>query len=306
MHVFVTGASGHLGSAVVPELLGAGHRVTGLARSERAAETIARAGATVRHGRLDDLPGLEQAAREADGVIHLAFRHDLMGQGDYEGALNEDLRALEALATGLAGSGKPLVIAAGTISFAAQGHPGMLTEADTLPGGARIDAENLLAAHAGRGVRTSAVRLPPVVHSHLDRVGFVPTLVALARERRAAGFVGDGSNRWPCVHTLDAARVFRLALESAPAGSRLHAVAEEGVPFRDIAGAIARGLDLPDPGAVAPEDLEAHFSFLAGLAGVDNPTSNQHTRDLLDWAPEHPGLLEDLATAHYFATDRAA
>ncbi len=304
MHVFVTGASGHLGSAVVPELLAGGHRVTGLARSDRAAGIIARSGAMVRRGTLDDTAGLEEAAREADGVIHLAFRHDLMGQGDYVGALDEDLSAIEAMATGLRGSGKPLVIAAGTIPLASAGSR-ILTEADTAPDGPRIDAENLVMSYAEHGVRAAAVRLPPIVHSDLDQVGFVPTLIGLARERGRSGFVGDGSNRWPAVHTVDAARLFRLALESAPAGSRLHAVAEEGVAFRLVAEAIARGLDVP-AAEISPEDREAQFSFLAGLVSVDNPTSSQHTRASLGWEPQHPSLLEDLATGHYFTTHTPA
>jgi nucleoside-diphosphate-sugar epimerase len=300
MRVFVTGASGHIGSAVVPELLRAGHQVVGLARSDASAAALTAAGAEVRRGDLDDLDGLREAAAASDGVIHLAFKHEAMFSGDQAAATSADLAAIQALGAGLEGSGKPFVGTSGTLMLAfggITGRPG--TEHDVLEGEGRIEAEKVAVALAERGVRSSVVRLPPTVHSALDRHGFVPSLIGFARDKGVAGYVGDGANRWPATHTLDAARAYRLALESAPAGSRLHAVADEGVAFRDIAEAIGRHLDLPTAG-IAAEDAAAHFSFLAGFAGLDNPTSSALTRELLGWTPSHPGLLEDLDQGHYF------
>jgi len=301
MRVFVTGASGHIGSAVVPELLAAGHQVIGLARSDGSAEALAAAGAEVRRGDLDDLDGLREAAGAADGVIHLAFRHDLMGAGDYEGASAADLAATKALAAGLEGTGKPLVTTSGTLMLAfagITGRPG--TEADFASGGPRVDAENLVIGLAERGVRSSVVRLPPVVHSSLDHHGFAHILIGIARQAGVSGYVEDGANRWPSVHTLDAATVYRLAIESAPAGTRLHAVADEGVPFRDIAAAIGHGVGVPTA-SISAADAAERFAFLGRMVGVDNPTSSELTRKLLNWNPAHPGLIEDLAQAHYFA-----
>jgi nucleoside-diphosphate-sugar epimerase len=301
MRVFVTGASGHIGSAVVPELLRAGHQVIGLARSDGSAEALTAAGAEVRRGDLDDLDGLREAAGAADGVIHLAFRHDLMGAGDYEGASAADLAATKALAAALEGTGKPLVTTSGTLmlTFAGiTGRPG--TEADFASSGPRVDAENLVIGLAERGVRSSVVRLPPVVHSSLDHHGFAHILIGIARQAGVSGYVEDGANRWPSVHTLDAATVYRLALESAPAGTRLHAVADEGVPFRDIAAAIGRGTGVPTA-SISAADAADRFAFLGRMVGVDNPTSSELTRKLLDWNPTHPGLIEDLDQGHYFA-----
>jgi len=300
MRVFVTGASGHIGSAVVPELLEAGHQVVGLARSDRAAAALAAAGAEAWRGDLDDLVGLRQAAAAADGVIHLAFRHDLMATGDHAGAAAADLAAIEAIAAALDGTGKPFVATSGTLMLAGAGitgRPG--TEADFAPGGYRVDAENFVIGLAGSGVRSSAVRLPPIVHSELDRHGFAHILIAVARQAGESAYVADGANRWPSVHTLDAARVYRLALESAPAGSRLHAVADEGIPFRDIAAAIGRGTGLPTVSISAPAAAE-RFAFLGGVVGVDNPTSSAVTRKLLGWEPAEAGLIEDLEVSHYF------
>ncbi len=300
MRVFVTGASGHIGSAVVPELLRAGHQVVGLARSDSSAEAIAAAGAGVQRGELDDLDGLREAAGAADGVIHLAFRHDLMRTGDFAAAVATDFAAIEALASALEGTGKPLAISSGTLVLAAAGitgRPG--TEADFASGGPRADAENFVIGLAGRGVRSSAVRLPPIVHSHLDHHGFAHILIGIARQAGVSGYVGDGANRWPSVHTLDAARVFRLALEGAPAGTRLHAVADEGIPFRDIAAAIGRGAGVP-AASISPSDASERFAFLGAFVGVDNPTSSEVTRKLLGWDPAHPGLIEDLEHGHYF------
>lgn len=293
MRVFVTGASGHLGSAVVPELIKAGHEVVGLARSDASADRLAAAGATVRRGDLDDLDGLRAAAAAADGVIHLAFKHDLMIGGDYAGAVDADLAAVRALADGLAGSGKPFVGTSGTAMVAGLGRTA--TEDDALPAGPRVDAENLIVGLDG--VRSSVVRLPPVVHSTLDKHGFVPMLITAARKAGSAGYLGDGANRWPSVHTLDAAHLYRLALEGAPAGSRLHAVHDEGIPVRQLAEAIGARTGLPVV-SVPAEEAQAFFGPAAMLTGLDNPASAARTRELLGWAPVEPGLLDDLD--HYF------
>jgi nucleoside-diphosphate-sugar epimerase len=300
MRVFVTGASGHIGSAVVPELLDAGHHVVGLARSDSSAAALTAAGAEVRRGDLGDLDGLREAATAADGVIHLAYRHDAMQSGDLVGAHGADMGAIEAIGAALESSGKPLVGTSGTLMLSFAGPTGRpVTEEDVLKEGGRIDAENAVVALAEAGVRSSVVRLPPIVHSTLDRTGFAPTLIGIARDTGVSGYVGDGSNRWPAVHTLDAARVYRLALEEAAAGTRLHAVADEGVPLRDIAAAIGRGLDLPSE-SIAAEDAAGHFSFLGGFVGLDNTASSELTRRLLDWQPTHSGLLDDLDDGHYF------
>jgi nucleoside-diphosphate-sugar epimerase len=301
MRVFVTGASGHIGSAVVPELLAAGHRVVGLARSEGSAAALTAAGAEVRRGDLDDLDGLSEAAAAADGVIHLAFKHEAMRSGDFAGAVAADLRAIEAIGAALDGSGKPFVSTSGTLMLAFAGITGRAgTERDVVDAGPRIAAENTVVGFAEHGVRSAVVRLPPLVHSTLDHHGFGPTLIGIARSKGVSGYVADGSNRWPAVHTLDAAHVYRLALESAPAGSRLHAVADEGVPFRDIAEVIGRKLGLPTA-SIAADDASDHFSFLGPFVSLENPCSSELTRDWLGWEPTHPGLIEDLDHGHYFA-----
>jgi nucleoside-diphosphate-sugar epimerase len=302
MRVFVTGASGHLGSAVVPELRAAGHHVTGLARSDSSAAAVAALGAEVRRGDLDDLDRLREAAAAADGVLHLAFKHEAMRSGAFVDAVDADRRAVEAMGEALAGSGKPLVIAGGTLMLPLGGISGRAgTEADFMPSGPRIDTENAVIALAERGVRSSAVRLPPLVHSDLDHHGFTPALIGFARAKGYAGYPGDGANRWPAAHTLDAARLFRLALEKAPAGSRLHAVDDEGVPLREIAEAIARNLDLPAK-SVPAEEVPDYFEFLAAFIGLDNPVSSARTRELLGWEPAHPRLIADIDAGHYFAT----
>jgi nucleoside-diphosphate-sugar epimerase len=299
MRVFITGASGHIGSAVVPELQKAGHQVVGLARSEAAAQAIAGWGAEVRRGDLEDLDGLRAAAAEADGVIHLAFRHDLMRSGDLETAAATDLAALRALAEPLIGTGKPLVGTSGTLMLTQLGLDRPATEDDTIPGGYRVDAENMVIGLADEGVRSSVVRLPPTNHSHLDTHGFISVIIESARKAGRSAYIGDGANRWPSVHTLDTATVYRLAVESAPAGSRLHSVGDEGIPFRQMAETIGRRLGLPTE-SITAEQAPEHFGFLALFVGLDNPTSAAITRRLLGWQPAHPGLLADLEEDHYF------
>ena len=299
MRVFVTGATGHIGSAVVPELLQAGHRVTGLARSDGGAAALAAVGADVHRGDLDDVEGLHAAAAASDGVIHLAFNHDF---SDFLGSAETDLRAVEAMGAALVGSGKPFVGTSGTLMVAfVEGR--LATEEDTLPAGPRIDSENATIALAEKGVRSSVIRLAPLVHSNLDHHGFTHHIIDCARKAGVSAYIGDGTNRWPALHTLDAARLYRLALESAPAGTRLHGVADEGVPFRDIAEVIGRHLDLPVV-SIAPEEGPSHFGFLGFFAALDNPTSSSLTRKELDWHPERPGLLDDLDEGHYFAEEQ--
>jgi nucleoside-diphosphate-sugar epimerase len=301
MRVFVTGGSGHIGSALIPELRSAGHQVIGLARSEASAAKLEADGVEVRRGDLDDLDVIGKAAADADGIIHLAYRRDLMRSGDVAGVMASNQAVLEAAADALEGSGKPFVSAGGTLALWAGGITGRAgTEDDTVASGPLAAPENATVALAERGVRASVIRLSPVVHSTLDTQGFAPALIAIARDKGVAAYVGDGANRWPAVHTLDAARLFLLALESAPAGSRLHGVAEEGVPFREFAEAIGRNLGVPTA-SIAPEDAAGHFGFLGMFAAADNPTSSALTRQRLGWRPVHPGLIADLAAGHYFA-----
>jgi nucleoside-diphosphate-sugar epimerase len=301
MRVFVTGASGHIGSALIPELQAAGHEVTGLARSDASADKLEAAGVQVRRGDLDDLDVIAKEAADADGVVHLAYKRDLMRSGDIAGLIAANQAVLEAAGNALEGTGKPFVSPVGTLVLWAggiTGRPG--SEDDTVASGPLAAAENATAELAGRGVRAVVIRLSPVVHSCLDAEGFTPALIAIARDKGVAAYVGDGTNRWPAVHTLDAARLFRLALESAPAGARLHGVAEEGVPFREFAGAIGRNLGVPTA-SIAPDEAADHFGFLAMFAAADNPASSALTRQRMGWEPTHPGLIADLDAGHYFA-----
>jgi nucleoside-diphosphate-sugar epimerase len=307
MRVFVTGASGWIGSAVVPELIGAGHQVTGLARSDASAAALTAAGAEVLRGTLDDLDTLRSAAAASDGVIHLAFKHDIAFTGDFQGAADADRRAVGTFGEALAGSDRPFVIASGTAGLTpgrvATERDGHAPDSAAHLGGAQqtrwATAEATLSL-ASRGVRSSVLRLPPTVHGDGDN-GFMATIAGIARAKGVSGYIGDGSNRWPAVHRLDAAHLFRLALEKAPAGSTLHAVADEGVPIRDIAEVIGRHLNVP-VAAISPEDAGGHFTWLAGFLGLDSPASSALTRELMGWQPTQPGLIDDLGKGHYFHT----
>jgi nucleoside-diphosphate-sugar epimerase len=301
MRVFVTGATGFVGSAIVRDLIDAGHRVVGLARSETAAKSLVAAGAEAHRGALDDPDSLRSGAAAADGVIHTAFIHDF---ANFKASCETDRHAIAALGAGLAGSDRPLIVTSGTGLLT----PGRLAVEDDLPPSdsplPRIASEEAAASLAALGVNVSVVRLPPTVHGDGDH-GFVPMLIGIAREKGASAFVGDGLNRWAAVHRLDAAGAFRRALEKGSAGARYHAVAEEGVTFRDIAGVIGRRLNLPVVGK-SPEDAAGHFAWFAHFAALDNPASGARTRQVLGWQPTQPGLIPDLDRPGYFERRRAA
>ncbi|MGC4110104.1 MAG: SDR family oxidoreductase [Nocardioides sp.] len=294
MRVFVTGASGWIGSVVVTELLSHGHDVVGLARSEASAEKVASLGALVVRGDLTDLDSLREGAAQADGVVHLGYHHDFSQMVE---AAQLDRAAIDVLGTALAGTDGLLVIASGTLGLA----PGRVgTERDLPDPGVHPRAANAAAAlaYAEQGVRSSVVRFAPTVHGPGDH-GFVATLVAVARERGVSAYVGEGGNRWPAVHRLDAADLVRRVVEDAPAGSIVHAVAEEGIATRDIAEAIGRGLGVPVT-SVAAEQAAEHFGWIGAFFGADAPASNTLTRELLGWEPTHPGLVADLGEGSYF------
>jgi nucleoside-diphosphate-sugar epimerase len=301
MRVFVTGASGHIASAVIPELLARGHQVVGLARSDTSAAAVDALGAEVRRGDLDDLDGLKQAASQADGVIHLAFKHEEMRTGDFMAAVDADAAAITAMAEALKGTGRPLVTTGGTLMLAMGGindRPG--TEDDRVPGGLRVDAENYVIGLASQGVRSSVIRLAPMVHSDLDHHGFTHALIQFARENGAAAYLGDGANRWPAVNTYDIGVLYRLALEKAPAGSAFHGVGDLGIPRKVIAETIAGKLGLAAK-SITEEEAPQYLGFLAFFAALDNPTSNDKTREVLGWEPTHTGWIEDVQTGHYVA-----
>ena len=287
-----------VGSAVVPELIAAGHQVVGLARSPASAAALIGVCAAACLGTLDD-PRCCARQPPAPTVIHLAYRHDIAFSGDPDLAARSDLRAIRAMGAELEKSGRPFVIATGLAGLPA-GR--VATELDVATpnglGGQRAVAAEVTLAFAARGVRSAVVRLPPTVHGAGDN-GFIPMTVAIAREKGLSGYIGDGSNRWPAVHRLDAAQLFRLALEDAPAGSVLHGIGEEAVPIRDVAEVIGRHLDLPVV-SVAGQDAADHFGWLTGLLGGDFPASSVLTRNLMGWLPTRPGLIQDLDLGHYF------
>lgn len=308
MHVFIAGGSGHSGSHIIPELIAAGHEVTGLARSDAAAAAVSALGAKVRRGSLEDLDGIKEAAADSDGVIHVAHRQDLLPSGGMDAVAAAELPIILAYGEALAGTGKPLV-AAGSI-----GSPGSLgrpaTEDDpALPSGdehkgtlrARNVVERAVVGLADRGVRSSIVRLPLIAHGTTDRAGFLPGLIALAQARGFAGYPGDGANLWNAVHICDVASLFRLALENGQAGRYWHAIQEGDIPFRGIAEAIGSRLGLP--AVSVPKDalmLPGYFAQFTNLVTMDLPASNFVTRQTLGWEPDQPKLLADLDNGHYF------
>ena len=295
MRVFVTGASGWIGSATVDELLGAGHQVVGLARSDGSAASLEAKGVTVLRGDLDDLDALRRGAADADAVAHLANKHDWNNPAESNRA---ERAAVETLAVALAGSDRPFVLAAGVAGLA-QGRPG--TEADPSPAvgpdSPRGGSENLALDYVDRGVRTISARFAPTVHGMRDH-GFIAYITAAARRHGVSAYVGDGSAAWSAVHRSDAARLVRLGIEKAPAGSRLHAVAEEAIPTREIAEAIAESLGVPAT-SVAPEDAVEHFGFIGRFFALDMSASSNRTRELIDWTTTGPTLIEDIKAGAY-------
>lgn len=298
MRVFVTGASGFVGSAVVKELIGAGHSVLGLARTDAGAAIVAKLGATVLRGGLEDLDVLRSGAAASDGVIHTAFIHDF---SNFVASCTVDRRAIETLGEALAGSNRPLIATSG-IALLAQGR--VATEDDKPaehPQYPRV-SEKTAASFAARGVRAMTIRLAPSVHgddARGARAGFVSMLIAMARQGGVAAYVGDGLNRWAGVHRLDAARLYRLALEKGKAGAAYHGIADEGVPMKEIAGVIGRGLNVPVK-SLTPEEAAAHFTWMASFAAMDMRASSAKTRAELGWQPKEPGLLADLDQPRYF------
>jgi nucleoside-diphosphate-sugar epimerase len=310
MHVFVTGGTGHSGPYIISELIAAGHEVTGLARSDSAAAAVSALGAKVRRGSLEDLDGLKEAAADSDGVVHVAHRQDLLPSGGLAAVAAAEVQIMLAYGEALAGTGKPLVVSGSIGSPGWEGLGRPATEEDPpLPGGdaykgtlrVRNIVETTVIGLAEKGVRSSIVRIPPIMHSTTDKAGFLPLLIGLAKEKGVIGYPGHGTNLWPAVHARDLACLFRLALEKSPAGKNWHAIADEGIPFRKIAEAIGGCLNLP--AVPIPADvlmLPGYFGFLANLVTLDLPASNAITRQTLGWEPAQPSLLTDLDNGHYF------